>query len=283
MKNRKLFCELGPLAYQISTLKCRLVRRLQDFFSHEKFACKKQAEPLPTLLYTHCSLMRRKLGNSQPQLQENKVVNLNLAAPRVSGILIRPGETFSFWKLVGSCSAHKGYKTGLIISRQQAAAGIGGGLCQFTNLLHWMVLHTPLDIIEHHHHEGLDLFPDYGRQVPFGTGTSILYNYLDYRFKNNTDQTYQLIVYTSETHLHGEIRAEQALPVRYHIYTEGEGFVREGDAIYRVGRVYRRCVDKRTGNTVATQLVKENHAKVLYDTTGLTLSPPVPKKAATCL
>ena len=42
--------------------------------------------------------------------------------------------------------------------------------------------------IEHHHHDALDLFPDYNRQIPFGTGTSIAYNYLDYRFKNTTNK-----------------------------------------------------------------------------------------------
>ncbi|MCV4732570.1 VanW family protein, partial [Escherichia coli] len=83
---------------------------------------------------------------------------------------------------------------GLTIAGNEASKGIGGGLCQFTNLIHWMALHTELDIVEHHHHDRLDLFPDYGRQIPFGTGTSIMYNYLDYRLKNNTSITYQIVV-----------------------------------------------------------------------------------------
>ncbi len=33
-------------------------------------------------------------------------------------------------------------------------------MCQFTNLLHWMALHSPLTVTEHHRHSGLDLFPD---------------------------------------------------------------------------------------------------------------------------
>ncbi|MDU6359766.1 MAG: VanW family protein [Clostridiales bacterium] len=59
--------------------------------------------------------------------------------------------------------------------------------------MHWMILHSPLTITEHHH-DNLDLFPDYGSQIPFGTGTSIHYNYLDYRFTNTTDNTFQLMI-----------------------------------------------------------------------------------------
>lgn len=111
-------------------------------------------------------------------------------------------------------SKAKGYRTGLTIANETPSSGIGGGMCQMTNLIHWMILHTPLEIIEHHHHDGFDLFPDFNRQVPFGTGTSIVYNYLDYRFKNNTDQTFQLIIYVTDTHLCGELRAEHPLDIK---------------------------------------------------------------------
>lgn len=49
--------------------------------------------------------------------------------------------------------------------------------------------------MEHHHHDKVDLFPDFNRQIPFGTGTSIYYNYLDYRFRNDTQALYQLLVW----------------------------------------------------------------------------------------
>lgn len=262
---RKLFCQLSPFTYAFSTLKCRLVRRVRDAVSGKKFARVRQAEKLPCVIYQSKSLMRRKLGKVDPQLQENKVVNLRLAAPKISGILIRPGETFSFWRLVGNCSARKGYQTGLVIAGGAPGRGVGGGMCQFTNLIHWLVLHTPLEITEHHHHDGVDLFPDYGRQIPFGTGTSILYNYLDYEFKNTTDQTFQLIVGTTEEYLCGELRADAPLPVRYHIRTEDEHFVREGGTVYRTGKVYRDCIDKHTGNLLEHRLIKVNHARVMYD------------------
>ena len=93
-------------------------------------------------------------------------MNLSLAAPLVNGILIRPGETFSFWCLVGRTSARRGFREGLTISSGETSKGIGGGMCQFTNLIHWMVLHSELTITEWHHHDGVDLFPDFGRVIP---------------------------------------------------------------------------------------------------------------------
>ena len=266
---RRLFCELSPLAYRISRRRCIATRKLHDFFSPKKFARKKSAEKLPVLIYRHSSLIRRTLGNTDMRLQENKAVNLSLAAPKVNGVIIRPGEIFSFWKLVGSTSERKGYREGLTIANGNSRAGIGGGMCQFTNLIHWMVLHTPFEIVEHHHHDQIDLFPDFNRVIPFGTGTSVAYNYVDYRFKNTTDLSFQLIVYVTDTHLCGELRCDGALDVKYHIASEDEHFTREGDTVYRNGRVYRTCIDKKTGNTISRELIRTNHARVMYDTSHL--------------
>ena len=269
MKKRKLFCEISPLTYKISTYKCITIRKLQDIFSNEKFAKSKCEELLPVAVYKHNSLIRRKLGNVDLQLQENKAVNLSIAAPKVDKIVVKPGEVFSFWQLVGNPSEKHGYKTGLTIKSGAPNRDIGGGMCQFTNLIHWMILHSPLEIVEHHHHDGVDLFPDFNRVVPFGTGTSILYNYKDYRFKNNTKQNFQLVVYTTDEYLCGELRTTKTLEHSYHIKAEDEYFSRENNIVYRNGKVYRTVVDKTNGNIIEKKLIKTNHAQVMYDTSNL--------------
>lgn len=100
--------------------------------------------------------------------------------------------------------------------------------------------------------------------MPFGTGTSIFYNYVYYRFRNDTDITFQLIVWVNEKYLCAEMRADHLPPIKYHIWAVDEAFVQEADGIYRTGKVYRRAVDRQTGNTVSCTLLKENHARVLY-------------------
>lgn len=266
---RKLFCEISPLTYRISAQKNIIIRKIKNVCSKTSFATQKTDEKLPVVVYEHKSLIRRALGNVDMKLQENKAVNLSIAAPKVSGVLILPGETFSFWKLVGKTKASKGYKEGLTISNSKTTSGIGGGMCQFTNLIHWMVLHSPLDVVERHHHDGVDLFPDFNRQIPFGTGTSITYNYLDYCVKNNTDNTFQLITYVTDKYLCGELRAAEPIDVKYHIEKENECFVRENGIVYREGMVFRNCINKRTGELIFRECIQKNHAKVLYDTDNL--------------
>lgn len=269
MKKRRLFCQLGPWAYTISRHRCIMQRKINDLLGREKFAETLSADRLPVVIYRHSSLIRRRLGNIDMQLQENKAVNLAISAPKVSGIVIRPGETFSFWRLVGADSRHNGYKEGLTIANGLPSRGTGGGLCQFTNLIHWMILHSQMTVTEHHHHEGIDLFPDFNRQIPFGTGTSIVYNYLDYRFCNNTSNTYQLVVYTDGEYLRGELRAAGPQPVSFHIHAEDEYFSDEGGVVYRNGKVYRDTIDKASGSRLKTDLIRTNHARVMYDTANL--------------
>ena len=263
--SRKLFCEISPFTYRLSMEKEILKRKLKDFFRKTVFAHERISDSLPVLVYQHKSLIRRRLGNVDMQLQENKATNLALAVTHIHGLLVRPGETFSVWKLIGRTTERKGYKEGLTIAKGQPSKGIGGGLCQLSNLIHWMILHSELTIVEHHHHDGLDLFPDYGRKIPFGTGTSISFNYIDYRVKNETDNTYQLRLWVDGEYLCGELRAKAPQPHTFHIHAENEYFSRKGDAIYRNGQVYRDVIDRGTGRHLESQLIRTNHAKVMYD------------------
>jgi len=261
---RKLFCEISPLTYQISMLKGRVIRRVQNWLSGKRFA-RKKGDRLPYLVYANQSLIRRKLGDVDMRLQDNKAVNLSLAAPKVNGVCIYPGETFSFWELVGACTVQKGYREGLLIAGGEPAAGIGGGMCQFTNLLHWLVLHSELTITERHHHDGIDLFPDFGRKIPFGVGTSILYNYLDYRFENRTNDVYQLIVYTTEEYLCGELRASAVPSTKMHVSEENARFEKRNGVIYRRNEIVRRKVDKKTGVILCRETLQESNARIAYD------------------
>lgn len=272
MEKRKLFCELSLWTFKLSREKCILFRHINDVLSKDTFSQHKIDSILPVSIYKHNSLIRRRLGNVDMELQENKAVNLSLAVHRINGIIINPSETFSFWKLVEPDSKKRGYKRGLTISNGKPSTGIGGGLCQFTNLIHWMVLHSELTIVEHHHHDGFDLFPDFKRQIPFGTGTSIVYNYLDYRFVNHTDRRYQLLVWCDDEYLRGELRSDLPQDNSYHIHAENEFFSKENGIVYRNGVVYRDTIDKKTGNCISRDVIRRNHAKVLYDTSNLVIA-----------
>lgn len=262
--SRKLFCELGPAAYKISFWKGIVIRNIMDIFSGEKIAAEKSENEFGSIVKSHSSLILRRLEGVDMALQENKAVNLRLASEKINGTVIRPGETFSFWKTVGHPTEKKGYKEGLTVSsRKGLGKGIGGGLCQCANMVHWLVLHSPLTVTELHHHSDA-LFPDEKRRVPFGTGTSIFYNRLDYRFRNDTNQNFQLLLWTEDGYLCGELRSEKPIDKKYRIVEENHHFAKEGSDYYRNSLIYRIITDKNTGES-EKELILKNHSKVLYD------------------
>ena len=73
------------------------------------------SDELPYRCTAHQSVLLRKLGDVDMRLQVNKVTNLRLAADKINGVVIKPGQTFSLWKLVGRPTAKKGYLEGMVL------------------------------------------------------------------------------------------------------------------------------------------------------------------------
>lgn len=264
MNERKLFCERNKLCYNISLRKEYLLRDIKTLTSGNKYCSLISGEKLPNIVKGHRSTLIRRLHGVDLRLQYNKVTNLTLASRQINGIVIKSGETFSFWRLVGSTTAKKGYLEGLTLTKGRSSSGVGGGLCQLANMVHWLVLNSPLEVTEIHHHTDA-IFPDEQRRVPFGTGTAVFYKNVDYQFKNTSDQDVQLLVWLDETDLCGELRSERPFPCRYRIVEENHHFRKEGDDYFRVSQVYRLTIDRETGEEIAKELVLDNHSRVMYD------------------
>ncbi len=264
MAKRRLFCEMNPFFYWLSVKKETVKRHIKNILSRDCLAKEKSATPLACTVKAHSSVLVRRLHNVDLKLQENKVTNIELACQRINGIVIHPNETFSFWKLLGKTTAKKGYKEGLVIKKSGISSGIGGGLCQMANMIHWLVLNSPLTVTELHHHSDA-LFPDERRKVPFGTGTSINYNNLDYRFKNTTDQAVQILVWCEDGELKGELRSQSEFPFCYELVEENHHFKKRGNDYYRISQVYRLVTERTTLEPVAKELILDNHSLVMYD------------------
>lgn len=261
---RKLFCEYGPICYKISLFKECRKKDLKDLLQKRKIAKKLQKENLEYIWKSDTKLLLRQLHGVDMELQKNKVKNLQLAVKKIDGLIIKPGEEFSFWKLIGNATKRKGYLEGLVINNGQMKKGYGGGLCQLANMIHWLILHSPLEVTELHHHSDA-LFPDVKRRVPFGTGTSISYNALDYRFKNTTNNDVQLRLWLDETMLYGELRSTVEINQKYKIVEEDHHFAKEDGIFYRNSKVYRLIIDKKSKEVIKKELILNNHSKVMYD------------------
>ena len=228
-----------------------------------RWAKERQAEDLPQLHFCHATPLKRHLRGEEMAWQENKVTNLRLAAARLDGIVLRPGETFSYWRLIGKPSRRKGYKEGMVLFLGRIGSDVGGGLCQLSNLIFWMTLHTPLTVVERYRHSH-DVFPDANRTQPFGSGATCAYPHRDLMIHNDTDQPFQLRVRVGETHLEGEWRAMRAPTARYEVVERNHrmdqgswgGYVRHNE-------LYRRCYDME-GRLLGEEFLVANDAIMMY-------------------
>lgn len=261
---KQLLSQKYPVLYFLSVWEKRIKRCFAWYFGGKRYAVKRSEDKLPYRVRKHQSVLIRKLGCSDIQLQYNKVENLKIAIRKLDGILIKPGETFSFCKLVGRPTKRKGYLPGMELSYGEARAGIGGGLCQIANLIHWLVLHSPLAVTERHHHS-FDPFPDEGRVLPFGSGATIFYNYIDYQVTNTTPYTFQINLWISEKCLEGELRISEELDYTYHVYEKEHEFLKIGESYYRKNEIWRNRIAKfESGKLLETEQIAKNFALVKY-------------------
>lgn len=259
-----LFCEISPTTYKISLKKEILKRHIQNFKQGKKFSKTRKESLLPNVVSSHSIKLIKRGPGIDINLQKGKATNIQIAAQTLNHIIIKPGEEFSFWSLVGNTTKRKGYQEGRVIFNEEVVPGIGGGLCNLANLLHLLIVHSPMEITEFHaHSDALD--PDKGERKPFANGTSVQYNNQDYRFKNNTDQVMQLRTWVDNEILFGELRSESQFPFTFQIIEEDHHFKKEGDHYYRNSMIYREKLDRKTEEILGKELILKNHSMVMYD------------------
>jgi vancomycin resistance protein VanW len=127
-----------------------------------------------------------------------------------------------------------------------------------------MALHTPVEIVERHHHS-FDPFPDENRVLPFGSGAGVFYNYIDLRFFNPTDLTFQVRLWLTDDHLKGAIYSDRETPYSYHVFEKNHRFLQQADRNYRENEIWREMIDRRTGDRVAEEMLVRNFSEVKYE------------------
>lgn len=113
-----------------------------------------------------------------------RIFNVNLAAGRINGILVPPGEVFSFDKALGDVSAFTGYKQAYVIQNGKTVLGDGGGVCQVSTTFFRALLNAGLPIVERHAHAYRVGY--YEEDSPPGIDATIFVPSVDLKFKNDT-------------------------------------------------------------------------------------------------
>lgn len=119
---------------------------------------------------------------------ENRSSNIRVTANYLDGVIIMPGETFSFNKVVGDCgSAARGFKMATIYSGGKVEQGMGGGVCQVSSTLYNAVIYANLEIVARDNH-GYTV-----GYVACGRDATIYYPYTDFKFKNNRNYPVKIV------------------------------------------------------------------------------------------
>lgn len=122
----------------------------------------------------------------------NRTHNIKLAAQKIDGMILNPGEEFSYNGVVGSRTAEAGFKEAGVFTAQGSDTGIGGGVCQVSSTLYVAAVYADMEIVERRNHSFTVGY------VPDGWDATVYFGSIDFRFRNN-----------------------QPYPVRLHAWVEG--------------------------------------------------------------
>ena len=111
----------------------------------------------------------------------NRKSNVKLSAQACNGVILLPGEEFSYNNTTGSRSPDKGYLPAPTYNAGASVDDVGGGICQTSSTIYYALLHTTLEVVERHNHSYATGY------VPDGMDATVFFGSLDFRFKNNTN------------------------------------------------------------------------------------------------
>ena len=118
---------------------------------------------------------------------KNRSTNITLAARKVNGTVLMPGETFSYNKVVGARTIAAGYKEAGVYVNGQVTTGIGGGICQVSSTLYNAAIYANLEIVQRTNHMFVSSY------VPISRDATVSYGSLDFQFKNNRNYPIKIV------------------------------------------------------------------------------------------
>ena len=146
--------------------------------------------PQKTKADLEAKLFRDTLGTyktSYASSSADRSSNISLATGSISGMILMPGDVFSFNNALGERTTARGYKSAGAYVAGETVQQVGGGICQVSSTLYNTVLLSNLEIVERRSHQMTVSYVTMGRDATVNWGTT------DFRFKNNTEYPIKLI------------------------------------------------------------------------------------------
>lgn len=176
----------GDIGYKFDKDKLykELNESIDDLNSRDVFLDLKVVEPEITTEDIEKRGIKEKVASYTTQFNpgnKERSANVRLAAKKIKGTVIAPGETFSFNETVGQRTVERGFKEAGVYIRGRVDKDIGGGICQVSTTLYNATLFHDLDIVERSNHS---LTVPY---VPLSRDAAVNWGTKDFKFKNNTE------------------------------------------------------------------------------------------------
>ncbi|RLB62970.1 MAG: hypothetical protein DRI90_07880 [Deltaproteobacteria bacterium] len=168
-----------------------------------------------------------------------RTYNLRLAASRLDGTVLLPGETFDFNATVGPRDEANGYRVAPVIAQGELVDGIGGGTCQISGTLHGAAFFAGLDIVDRVPHSRPSSY------IKLGLDAAVAYPTINFRVRN----PFSVPVVLHETVKGGVVRAEILGPKRKRTVT----FFRRVDDVMAFEEAERETERLPKGERVLTQ------------------------------
>lgn len=121
-----------------------------------------------------------RLGSCSTKYSSNadRTTNLKLAANKINGVVLLPGQEFSYNQTVGERTIQAGYKEAATFSNGEVVNGLGGGICQISSTLYDAVVYANLDVTVRRNHQFVTSY------LPAGKDATVVWGSQDFKFKN---------------------------------------------------------------------------------------------------
>jgi hypothetical protein len=111
----------------------------------------------------------------------NRTINVTLSCQAIDGLILQPGQVFSFNETSGPRTQERGYQVAPIFVGKKVVPGRGGGVCQTSSTLYNSVLEAGLEVVERHPHSLPVAY------VAAGRDATVSWEGADLKFRNNLD------------------------------------------------------------------------------------------------
>ena len=187
--------------------------------------------------------------------------NLELACQAIDGTILKPGEVFSFNKVVGERTAEKGYGEAGVYVGGRTENQLGGGVCQVASTIFWCTLKANLEVVERAEHQFL---PSY---VPYGMDATVYWGSLDYQFRNNTTHPIRIDASVSDGYVHVRFVGTETKDYTVKLDYEITAWFNAEEKIIDISpdmRDYNKYKDYKEGDVIQTAYDGANVTTYMY-------------------